>query len=159
MELVKADIVDVDAVVEIYEAVKGSEYCVWNEFYPTRRNAEEDVGCGCLYLLKDGGEILGCISVEPVSEDDDLEFWRVNDGRHREVSRVAIAPKHQGRGYARIMTELLVERLRGEGASSVHLLAAKVNLPACNTYQRLGFEFIGECHRYGADYFVCELVL
>ena len=75
------------------------------------------------------------------------------------MSRVAVRPDHQGKGYARKMTEMLINKLKSEGVSSVHLLAAKKNLPAVNTYRSLGFEFIGECFRYGADYFVCEKIL
>ncbi len=159
MELIKATAADVQAVAEIYESVKSGEFSVWNENYPTADDASRDEAAGCLYILKDGGEIIGCASVEPESEDDDLPFWRVNVGTHREISRIAINPAHQGKGYAAKMTELLIDRLKEQGVTSIHLLAAKKNLPAVSTYRSLGFEFIGECFRYGADYFVCEKVL
>lgn len=42
---------------------------------------------------------------------------------------------------------------------SIHLLAVKKNTPVVRTYSALGFDFIGECHRYGADYYVCEKLL
>lgn len=159
MELIKATLEDTKTVAEIYESVKGGEFSVWNENYPTIEDAIRDEAAACLYILREDGETIGCISVEPVSEDDDLPVWKINDGTHREVSRVAVHPDHQGKGYAKIMTEMLIGKLKSEGMSSVHLLAAKKNLPAVNTYRSLGFEFIGECFRYGADYFVCEKVL
>lgn len=159
MELIKATSEDTKTVAKIYESVKGGEFSVWNENYPTIEDAIRDEAAACLYILREDGETIGCISVEPVSEDDDLPFWKINDGTHREVSRVAVHPAHQGKGYAKIMTEMLIGKLKSEGVSSVHLLAAKRNLPAVNTYRSLGFEFIGECFRYGADYFVCEKVL
>ena len=31
--------------------------------------------------------------------------------------------------------------------------------PIIEYYRALGFDFIGECHRYNADYFVCEKLL
>ncbi len=159
MELKKATAADVKTVADMYESVKGGEFSVWSEDYPTADHALQDMRAGCLYILISDGECVGCIAVEPVAEDDDLPFWRVNDGNHREVSRVAVHPDHQGKGYAKIMTQMLIERLQSEGASSIHLLAAKKNLPAVRTYRSLGFDFIGECFRYGADYFVCEKIL
>lgn len=159
MELTRAAENEIYAVSRIYEAVKGGEFCVWSESYPTREHAILDQRAGCLYVLKDGGKIVGCGSVEPEAEDNDLPFWRINDGTHREISRIAISPKHQGRGYAKVLVSLLIEELRAQGVRSVHLLAAKKNPPAFRTYRSLGFEFLGECHRYGADYYVCELLL
>lgn len=159
MELIKATAADVPAVVEIYDAVRNGQYCVWNENYPTVDDASRDCEAECLYILANNGEIIGCASVEPVAEDDDLPFWQINDGTHREISRIAISPDHQGKGYARLLTGLLVHELEKQGINSIHLLAAKSNLPAVKTYRALGFDFIGECYRYGADYYVCEKLL
>ena len=159
MELIKASREDIPTVVSIYESVKRGEFSVWSETYPTEREALADYEAGCLYVLKEGADFIGCGSVEPVAEDDDLPFWRVNDGTHKEVSRVAVSPAYQGRGYARVLMELMIKELRSLGVRSVHLLAAKRNIPAVRTYRSLGFEFVGECFRYGADYYACELVL
>lgn len=159
MELIKATLADAPRAAEIYEAVKGGGFCVWSEGYPTLEHALGDARAGCLYLFTDRGELIGCASVEPVSEDDDLPFWRVNDGSHREISRIAVRPEHQGKGYARKMVGALIDELASQGVTSVHLLAAKRNLPAMSTYRALGFDFIGECYRYGADYYACEKLL
>ena len=118
-----------------------------------------DEKASCLYVLKYDGKIIGCASVEPVSEDDDLPFWKINDGTHREISRIAISPEYQGKSLARIMVEKLICELKNQGISSIHLLAAKSNPPAFRTYQALEFDFIGECHRYGSGYFACEKIL
>jgi len=79
--------------------------------------------------------------------------------RHREISRDAITPEHQGRGYARTMVGMLPEELKRQGVASVHLLAAKANPPAVKTYRSLGFDCLGECHRYGSNYYIFELPL
>ena len=155
----KASAADIPAVARIYEAVKKGEYCVWSEDYPTAEHAAADQTAGCLYVMRLDGKIIGCASVEPIAEDDDLPFWRINDGSHREVSRIAIDPGYQGRGYAGNMVARLIEALSEDGVTSVHLLAAKANSPAVRTYRALGFDFIGECYRYGHDYYVCEKIL
>ena len=159
MELIKASNGGYLIAADIYESVKGGKFCAWDEAYPTAERAKEDETAGCLYLLKDGDSIIGCASVEPISEDNDLPFWRINDETHREIARIAIKPEHQGKGYAKLLVGALLEELKNQGFHSVHLLAAKMNPPALKTYLSLGFEIRGECFRYGHDYYVCEKLL
>ena len=159
MQLLRATTDDIPAVLNIYNEVRGKGFCVWSENYPSAEHALRDALAGGLYVLKLSGEIVACASVEPIAEDDDLPFWRINDGTHREVARVAVAPAHQGKRLSQTLMRLLLEALKREGVRSVHLLAARKNPPAVRTYRALGFDFIGECHRYGADYFVCEKIL
>ena len=155
----KADFSDTEKILALYDAVRGGSFCVWEAGYPNRERAEEDISSGGLYVLAQGGEILACASVEPETEDDDLPAWRICDGSHREVARVAVSSAHQGKGLAKKIMALLLCELRGQGVRSVHLLAGKKNTPAVRTYRALGFDFIGECRRYGAEYHVCEKIL
>lgn len=159
MKLIKASKNEFSHASNIYEAVKGGEFCAWDESYPTAERAMADAEAGCLYLLKSGKEIIGCASIEPISEDNDLPFWQINDETHREIARIAILPQHQGKGYARLMVGMLLDEMKTQGVRSVHLLAAKMNPPALKTYLGLGFEILGECYRYGHDYYVCEKLI
>ena len=155
----KADMRDMENILALYDGVRGGEFCVWDEGYPNRARVQSDISSGGLYVLRAGEEILACASVEPQTEDDDLGVWRICDGTHREVARVAVASAHLGNGLAKKIMGMLTEALREEGVRSIHLLAGKKNIPAVRTYRALGFEFIGECHRYGADYYICEKLL
>ncbi len=159
MELKKASINEYLSAASIYESVKGSKFCAWDESYPTADRAKSDAEAECLYLLKDRGKTIGCASIEPISEDNDLPFWRINDETHREIARIAISPEHQGKGYAKLMVCLLIEELKKQNVRAIHLLAAKMNPPALKTYLSLGFEILGECYRYGHDYYVCEKLI
>ncbi len=159
MKLIKASINEYLCAAKIYEAVKGSTFCAWDENYPTADRARMDAEAGCLYLLKDSENVIGCASVEPISEDNDLPFWKINDETHREIARIAISPEHQGKGYAKSMVGILLDELKENGVRSVHLLAAKMNPPALKTYLALEFDILGECFRYGHEYFVCEKLL
>ena len=158
MKLIRATAADADAAATLYEAVKRGEFCVWSAHYPTLEHATADAAAGCLYLMMYQDTLVGCLSVEPIPEDDDLP-WRVCDGTHREVARVAVAPEHQGHGYAKRAMALLLDLLKEQGVTSVHLLAAMSNIPAFRTYQALGFDVLGQCHRYGSDYYICEKLL
>lgn len=56
------------------------------------------------------------------------------------VSRVAIAPEHRGKGYARPMVrELLAYAFSLEAVERVELYVYPWNAPAIRTYERLGF--------------------
>lgn len=159
MDLIKASTKDYPYAATLYEAVKGGKFCAWDESYPTADRAKADAEANCLYLLKDGDSVIGCASVEPIPEDNDLPFWRINDETHREIARIAISPEHQGKGYAKLMVGLLLDELKKQNVRSVHLLAAKINPPALKTYLSLGFDILGECFRYGHDYYVCEKII
>ena len=54
---------------------------------------------------------------------------------------------------------MLPGELKRQGVASVHLMAAKANPPTAKTYRSLGFDCLGECHRYGSDYYIFELPL
>ena len=155
----KADFGDIEKILALYDDVRGGKFCVWDEGYPNRERAEEDISSGGLYVLETDGEILACASVEPKTEDDDLPEWRICDGTHREIARVAVVSAHQGKGLAKKIMSHLVEKLAADGVRSIHLLAGKKNIPAARTYRALGFSFIGQCHRYNADYYICEKIL
>lgn len=158
LKLKKAEYGDVSYVAQLYDEAKKGKYCPWNELYPTKKEAESDYLHGCLYVLKNGNELLGACSVEPVAEDDDLEFWRVMEN-HCEIARVVVSPSYQGCGFGGIMIKKLCELLKNEGVRSVHLLVQVDNVPAISVYNSLGFEVLGKCERYGSTYFVSEKIL
>lgn len=158
LKLKKAEYGDVLNVAQLYEEAKKGKYCPWNEKYPTKKEAENDYLNGCLYVLKNGDKLLGACSVEPVAEDDDLEFWRVI-GNHCEIARVVVSPLYQGCGYGCIMIKKLCELLKREGVRSVHLLVQVDNVPAISVYNSLDFEILGKCERYGSTYFASEKIM
>ena len=130
MEFFKATAADITGVVSVYDAVRSRGFCVWSEQYPTALHAEADEKAGCLYVLKDGDKVIGCASVEPIAEDNDLPFWRINDGTHREISRVAIRARDGERtsdGIKRTRRSLCASACRKEkSARFSHLSVAGI---------------------------------
>ena len=139
---------DADKVLALYQSVIGREFCTWNEFYPGMEEIQTDYESGNLFVLRDGAEIVGAISIVPDNELDDLEFWRIKDGKVGEIARVAVAPEYQGRGLALLMVRETEKILKHRGCRAVHLLAAKINIPACHTYQKAGYHLMGECDMF-----------
>lgn len=150
---------DADKVLTLYQSVTGKEFCTWNEFYPGTEEIRTDFESGNLFVLRDGSRIIGAISIVPENELDDLEFWRIRDGKIAEIARVAVSPEYQGKGLALGMVCEVETILKARDTIAVHLLAAQVNLPACHTYEKAGYKMMGECDMYGHRFRAYEKAL
>lgn len=150
---------DLDTVESLYHGAVGSPGCTWNEFYPTREDAENDVKQANLYVLEQSGEICGACSVISENELDTAARWRVTDGCHCEIARLVIANQRRGQGLAKTLLTQLFSALHSKGFSSVRLLVAICNPAAVQTYRSLGFSFLNECEMYGNRYYAAELKL
>ena len=150
----KANICDKAAVLSLYDAVKGAEFCTWNEYYPTELEFDTDLAADCLLVLEQDGKIIGAASAVTQNELDEAALWKCTDAR--EIARIAIAPEMQGRGLSKMLVAKLLAELAKNGARAVHLSVAKKNIPAQSCYKSLGFETVGECEMYGNSYFLCE---
>lgn len=76
-----------------------------------------------MFLAFDGGDLVGCAEV-------------VRDF----VDVIAVAPRHQGKGYGKALTEFSVNLLRERGHSNVRTSVVVGNKKAQTLYDRLGFE-------------------
>lgn len=64
------------------------------------------------------------------------------------VLNCCIAPTWQGRGYGRMLMDLVIETARGHGVESLFLEVRPSNTAALRLYQRLGFEGIALRRNY-----------
>lgn len=134
---------DLPAVLALYRSVLGTEGCTWNEDYPSEREAKGDLSSGGLYVFESDGKLIGAISVLSGEEFDGL----------------AVATEEQGKGRAKTVAREALKEAGKKGYTSARLLVSKVNRAAVGLYRSLGFDFVGECHKYGIDFFACEKLL
>ncbi len=146
-------------VFELYESVKGTEFCAWDDSYPVMSDIDNDFSASTLYVLLHDGVIAGALSVVPENELDSFDCWQVSDGNQREIARIVVSPEFRGRGYARLMVEEIVNILSMAACSAIHLSAAEANLPALNNYKRLGFDIRQKAHIYGGEYCLLEKII
>lgn len=147
---------EADKILSLYQSVIGSEFCTWNEHYPGMEEIQADYESSNLFVLRNGAEIIGAISIVPENELDDLEYWRIKNGKIAEIARVTVAPEYQGRGLALQMVQETEKILKSRGCSGVHLLAALKNIPAYKTYQKAGYHVMGECDMFGHRFYAFE---
>ncbi len=145
---------DAERIYSLYKSAIGTEFCTWNEAYPSMYELRHDTETNNLYVIAEHGSVIGALSVVPENELDGFEAWR--SGTARELARVVIAPEHRGRGLALLAVGMISDILRASGFA-VHLSVATSNIPACRTYLRLGFSTVGEAELYGGKYYLMEL--
>lgn len=156
MEFRRAREEELDDVLELYMSVISTEFCTWNEYYPGKEEIKMDYENNNLFVMMEGNQILGALSVISGNELDELEFWKVRDRAVREIARVVVNRRFRGKGIAYEMVKKIEDILKKEGCTAIHLLVACKNIPAYKTYMKAGFEVMGECDMYGNHYYACE---
>ncbi len=150
---------EADKILCLYDSVKGSEFCVWDDSYPTMLEIRQDLDTDNLYVMSEGEDIAGALSVMPEDEMDGFDCWRVRDGGQKEIARIVVSPDFRGRGLAGLMVQSIIPILKERGFRAVHISAAAVNTPALKTYARLGFEIMEKRHMYGHEYCLLEKMI
>lgn len=150
----KAQQNDAAPVLSLYESAKSDALCVWDESYPSMAEIAHDLETENLYVMTDGGKVMGAISIVPENELDRFGCWSCKDGK--EIARVVIHKDHQGRGLSFEMVQSIVAILQKNGCHAIHLSVVKTNLPAYKTYKKAGFAVVGQAQMYGNDYYLME---
>ena len=145
---------DAAHVLTLYQSARSSAFCVWDDSYPTMTEIAQDLQTRNLYVMSNGSNIIGAISVVPENELDEFDRWSCKDGR--EIARVVVAKAYQGEGIALEMVQSIGLILRKNGCKAIHLSVVKSNIPAYKTYIKAGFCVVGEAQMYGNDYYLME---
>lgn len=148
---------DAEHIFFLYQDAKTSKFCVWNDNYPTITEIAHDLETNNLYVMTDGSQIIGAISVVPENELDDFDCWSCKDGK--EIARVVVDKIYQGQGLSFKMVQSVESILRRNGCKAIHLSVVKSNIPAHKTYAKAGFAVVGEAQMYGNDYYLMEKTL
>ena len=97
-----------------------------------------------------GGEVVGFANVFP-----DVKSWPKWNGKRRmpclHIAWIAVAARHQGRGYGREIIEELAARAIEADQSGLYLLVDTRNEDAIRFYARLGFREFGGANLYRDD--------
>ncbi len=154
MNFKKANQSDTEHILSLYQNAKTSEFCVWNDSYPSIAEIQHDLITNNLYVMTDKSEIIGAISIVPENEMDGFDCWSYKDGK--EIARVVVDKAYQGHGLSFEMVKSVEAILRQNGRKAIHLSVVKSNLPAYKTYIKAGFAVVGEADMYGNSYYLME---
>lgn len=162
MEFLLASISDAQEIYNLYRAA----VCVgrsrgnsdWDEDYPRLENAREDLGCGRVYVLRDGERIVACVSMVPGDEllPEDLPW---TEGAWVEMARLCVSPDCQRRGLSKAILERAFSAEKALGVKCVRYLCAVANPAACSLYRGLGHRELGRTFLYDTDFYCFEHLL
>ncbi len=147
---------DRDEIMSLYRAQIGREYCPWSEEYPSEETIDFDLSRDSLFVLKEDGVIKASVSIDEDEQVNSLSCWNDDLSPEGELSRLAVLPGEQNKGYARLMMQFGMDELRRRGYRGIHILVGKHNIKAIRSYAVFGFHLAGECFLYEHDYLCYE---
>lgn len=159
MSIEKARPGDAEEIYSIYESLKGSPGCTWDESYPTLDFVRNDIEKrDALYKLTENGVIIAAAYLGDFEEKEMPECLDKTVKRFGEVSRVGVRREYQRRGYAKKLLGFLLEEAEKLGYDGVALLVGTENHCAAALYEKAGFKRRGEGNMYETDWFFYEYI-
>ena len=146
---------ETDAVAELYRSCVGLPGCTWDDSYPTREMAVQDIAAGNLFVLYDGETLIGTVSLIDHDDLDSLPVWS-ESGKPAVLVRPGVTPALQHRGWGAKLLAHALKAAWNRGADSVRLLCGMENTRAFSMYRRADFAVRGETEMYGHRYFCME---
>ena len=157
MKFTRATENDKTEILALYRSLVGTEFCAWNENYPSEIEVEGDMSRDALFCLKDDeSKIIGVISIDDDEAVEKLPCWTESLKPAAELSRLGVRVENQNQGIARKLLQYGMEELKCQGMKSVHFLVCKTNQKAIRSYDKLNFDIVGECELFGEEWWCYE---
>lgn len=113
----------------------------WTDDYPSQTHFETDIARGELYTLKQGNLLIGCIVLSTIMDEEYREVaWLTPNDNNIYVHRLAIAPDHQGKGYAQELMNYGENYAKTNGYLSVRLDTFSQNKRNQKFYEQRGYQ-------------------
>ena len=151
MNIVKAVKADVPEIITMTRACAkhmiANGIYQWNEHYPTPAAFENDIEQDQLWLLKEGGSVIGSVVVFSIMDDEYTEIeWLTPNEKNIYIHRLAVHPEYQGKGCARMLMDFAEEYARQNNFASVRLDTFSQN-PRNNVfYDKRGYQRLGDVY-------------
>jgi ribosomal protein S18 acetylase RimI-like enzyme len=113
----------------------------WTENYPSKKAFETDILRNELYVLTKDAEIIGCITVSSVIDDEYKPVkWLTKTSKHKYVHRLAVHPNYQGKGYAKKLMDFAEALAKEDSCISVRLDTFGKNRRNQKFYEARGYQ-------------------
>lgn len=163
----KATLNDIDDIIDITKAcardMTARTIFQWNEHYPNRSAFETDVNRNELYVLDHKNTLIGCVVISVVMDEEYIPIqWLTPNGNNIYIHRLAIHPKHQGKGYAKQLMNFAEKYSMQNNYVSIRLDTFSKNQRNQKFYELRGYQKLDPVFfpKQSEDPFYCyELVL
>ena len=133
---------DLPLIKEIYKGVVDKMIAdgieMWNNDYPESALIT-DINDGELYLLKEGGKLLGAFALNTIALGEKHVKCEKDDAQVIYLKRMAVNATMQGKGIARLLIHYAKEEARSNGCEYLRLFVVDYNEPAINLYRSENF--------------------
>lgn len=135
----------------------------WNEYYPNAAAFQTDITREELYVLEINNKVEGCIVISIIMDAEYKPIdWLTSNKDNIYIHRLAIHPKHQGKGYAQQLMGFAEQFAIENNYSSIRLDTFSQNKRNQKFYELRGYKRLGNIYfpKQSAFPFHCyELVL
>lgn len=147
----KATKTDIPAVAEIYSQIhtaqeKGEVTVGWvRHVYPTEKTAEQALRREDLFVLEDGGQILGAAVINRQQVDVyENAGWKypASDNEVMVLHTLVVSPTASGKGYGRAFVRFYEEYALSQGCRFLRMDTNAKNARARAMYRKLGYDEI-----------------
>ena len=147
----KATRIDIDIIIKLTQAC--AKYMIdqgifqWNEHYPNKTAFENDVDREELFVLDYNNEIAGCIVISTLMDEEYIPIkWLNRTANNIYIHRLAVHPKHQGKGIAQHLMSFAERLAKENGNISIRLDTFSQNKRNQKFYEQRGYKRLGNIH-------------
>ena len=145
----KGNHTDINRVLKITKActelmIKNNVF-QWNDFYPNENAFEKDVAREELYVMEADSELIGCVTISTLMDDEYIHVsWLAPSKKNLYIHRLAVHPKHQGKGYAQQLMAFAETYAISNEFNSIRLDTFSKNLRNQKFYELRGYKRLEE---------------
>lgn len=151
MKISKAIVSDIPKLLEITKSCAQDMIAKgifqWNEYYPNSAAFLEDIRLDQLYVLKNENDIVGCIVVSEIMDEEYKAIeWLTPNKKNSYIHRLAVHPNYQGKGCAQQLMSFAENYSKNKGFHSVRLDTFSQNKRNNIFYQKRGYQQLGDVY-------------
>lgn len=152
MNIRKANASDLNGIEKIYDDIhnaeeSGEQTIGWiRDVYPVRATAEAALKRDDLFVLEDGGELLGTAIINKIQVDvykDGKWEYEATDDEVCVLHTLVISPYAKGRGCGRAFVKFYEDYAIQHGCHELRIDTNERNSAARAMYKKLGYKEIG----------------
>lgn len=145
MQILRATIEDVEEILALTRSCArhmiSQGIFQWNEHYPSENVFYKDVSLDQLWKIVSVGEILGVIVLTEIEDEEyDGVRWLTHDENNLYIHRLAVHPKHQGKGVARALLDFSEAYAKQNNYNSIRLDTFSQNKRNQKIYEQRGYQ-------------------
>lgn len=147
----KALLNDIDELLKITKACAidmiAKDIYQWNEFYPNKQAFINDVERDELYVFEVNNTLIGCVTVSTFMDEEYIPIrWLTPNTNNIYIHRLAVHPKHQGKGFAKQLMNFAEKLAIKNHFVSVRLDTFSQNPKNLKFYELRNYKRLGEIY-------------